>query len=184
MLNIGTYARATKCACAYGSVQDPPTSIYPRSLASYESMLEATVHWHIRSAKEYQSPVVHDSLLCCKPFFFTTAQVRPRNRDKQGDGRDKAVKIGTVPPKSGQLRVHVTTTVYIHTSNLYNIEWLKPLHSTLIWTETVDWGRTRGKTTKYGNEVTEQILGMLLLGTRCKKQSNVARKKECIYNVF
>ena len=56
MLNIGTYARATKCACAYGSVQDPPTSIYPRSLASYESMLEATVHWHIRSAKEYRVP--------------------------------------------------------------------------------------------------------------------------------
>ena len=64
---------------------------------------------------EYQSPVVHDSLLCCKPFFFfTTAHtiiIRPRNRDKQrdgrdkpGDGRDKAVRIGTVTPNSGQLR--------------------------------------------------------------------------------
>ena len=116
MLNIGTYARATKCACAYGSVQDPPTSIYPRSLASYESMLEATVYAVLKSTR------VQLSMIRCSAanrFFFTTAEVPPRNRDKQGDGRDKAVKIGTVPLKSGQLRP-MTHTCYSLFSSLFH----------------------------------------------------------------
>ena len=93
LLNIGTYARTTKCACAYGSVQNPLASqlrVYSNCSAKEYRVPESSCPWFVALLQTVS--------------FFTTAH---STSEKSGQARLWKSVLSRLIRDSWDLRTYV-----------------------------------------------------------------------------